>query len=147
MSQYVNGANYEKGMSLFRRIDPEVAETFMASVSAISPEFAHYIVEFVLGEVLSRDVLDLHTRELVTIGLLAGMGTVETQLELHIAAALRNGATREEVVEVILQVAVYAGFAVATSALRVANRAFMGAGTASSDEYWGGQPPSDGAQG
>lgn len=127
---------FELGMALFRKIDPQVADSFMDLVSDISPEFASYTVEFVLGEVLSREGLDLRTRELVAIGTLAAMGTVAPQLEMHIGGALRNGATKQEVVEVILQVAVYAGFATASNALRIAKKVFSADGTADIGAFW-----------
>ncbi|HZS91413.1 MAG TPA: carboxymuconolactone decarboxylase family protein [Chloroflexota bacterium] len=89
----------------------------------LDPAFREFIEEFVFGEVWSRPGLDLRTRSLCTIASLASLGRT-MQLEGHITGALANGASREEIVEVLLQMAVYAGFPAAWDALIVARRVF-----------------------
>ena len=82
----------------------------------ISPEFEAYVVEFLAGEIWSRPHLDLQTRSLVTIATLAGLGR-PLALELNIRMAIRNGATRQDITETLLQIAPYAGFPAVWDAL------------------------------
>ena len=89
----------------------------------ISPEFEEYVVEFLSGEIWSREGLDLRTKSLVTIATLAGMGRT-LGLELNIRMALRNGATRREVIETLLHIAPYAGFPATWEGLAMAERVF-----------------------
>ncbi len=89
----------------------------------ISPQFEEYVVEFLSGEIWSREGLDLRTKSLVTIAVLAGMGRT-LGLELNIRMALNNGATQREVIETLLHIAPYAGFPAAWEGLATADRVF-----------------------
>ena len=89
----------------------------------ISPEFEEYVVEFLSGEIWSREGLDLRTKSLVTIATLAAMGRT-LGLELNIRMALSNGATQREVIETLLHIAPYAGFPAAWEGLAMADRVF-----------------------
>ncbi len=89
----------------------------------ISPRFEEYVVEFLSGEIWSREGLDLRTKSLVTIAVLAGMGRT-LGLELNIRMALNNGATQREVIETLLHIAPYAGFPAAWEGLVMADRVF-----------------------
>ena len=71
----------------------------------------------------NRPSLDLRTRSLCSIAVLAGLGRINA-LELNISMALNNGATKEEIVETFFQVAVYAGFAAAWDGLQRADEVF-----------------------
>lgn len=83
-------------------------------------------IEFAFGEIVSRPGIDLKTRELVTIASCVTLsGTPCPSLKAHIEAALKVGATKTEIVEVILQMALYAGFAAATNAMFVAKEIFQ----------------------
>src|SRR3546814_9470599 len=75
------------------------------------------IIEFGFGDVYSRPGLDLKTRELATVAALTVMGNARPQLEVHLAAALNVGATREEIIETIIQMSLYAGFPAALNAI------------------------------
>lgn len=95
----------------------------------LDPAFRDFIEGFVFGDVWSRPELDLRTRSLCTVASLTTAGRLN-QLESHIVGALANGATQEEVIEVILHVAVYAGFPAAWDALVVARGMFERQNTA-----------------
>ena len=79
-------------------------------------ELHRYIIDFVYGEVYAGDVLDAKTRALCTVAMLAALGE-QLQLGVYVQAARRQGATEEEIREVLRQVAVYAGFPSAWNAL------------------------------
>ena len=102
-----------------------MADSYIERIKALAPEFAWVNVTFPFGELYSRDVLDLKTRELCTVAALTVQGFSLPQLKLHIDAALRTGASREEVIEVITQMIAYAGFPPATNALMTAEGVFQ----------------------
>ena len=98
----------------------------LAAADAFTADFQALITHYAWGDVWARAGLDLRTRSCVTLALLAGLGC-EEELEMHVAAAARNGVSREEIREVLLHVAVYAGVPRANRAFTVAQAAFRSA--------------------
>ena len=88
------------------------------------PERGRYLVEFAFGDIHARPGLDLKAHQLATIAALTALGTEVAQLKVHIAGALNVGCTREEIAEVIMQMAVYAGFPDALNGLAAAQEVF-----------------------
>jgi 4-carboxymuconolactone decarboxylase len=97
-----------------------------ASADAFTADFQALITRYAWGDVWARPGLDLRTRSCVTLGLLAGLGCDE-EFEMHLAAAARNGVSRDEIREVLLHVAVYAGVPRANQAFTIARAAFSSA--------------------
>ena len=81
-------------------------------------DLGRYIVEFAFGDVYSRPGLSLRDRELSTVAMLAALGAREPQLDVHLQAALHVGITLDELREVLIHVAPYAGFPAAINAMR-----------------------------
>ncbi|WP_018544630.1 carboxymuconolactone decarboxylase family protein [Streptomyces sp. LaPpAH-108] len=100
-------------------IDPE---TVVQSVASLDERFGHTIVEYVFGEIVGRPELDLRTRQLATLAVLVALGDCEPQLELHLRATLRAGATRTEIIALLTHVAAYAGVPRVMNALNIAKR-------------------------
>lgn len=96
----------------------------VARLSGIAPDFARYLLEFPFGDIYSRPGLGLRDREIATIAALAAMGTAAPQLKVHIAAGLNVGLSRDEIVEILMQMAVYAGFPAALNGLFAAEEVF-----------------------
>lgn len=117
-------AEYQRGMNEIRKQLGPMADSYIQRIKALSPEFAWVNVTFPFAELYTRDVLDLKTRELCTVAALTVQGSSLPQLKLHIDAALRSGASREEVMEVITQMIAYGGFPAATNALMTAETVF-----------------------
>jgi 4-carboxymuconolactone decarboxylase len=115
---------YERGLAKLREIDGEIGERVVESLAGIAPDFARYLVEFPFGDIYSRPGLDLRSREIAVVAALTAMGNATPQLKVHIQAALNVGVTREEVVETIMQMAVYAGFPAALNGLMAAKEVF-----------------------
>ena len=89
-----------------------------------APDFARYNDDVLFGEVWSRnDVLSLHDRSIVTVSALVASG-VTGPLKYHIATAKENGVTKEEMVEVLTQLAFYAGWPKAWAAFPVAKEVY-----------------------
>jgi 4-carboxymuconolactone decarboxylase len=118
-------AEYQRGMNEIRKQLGPMADSYIQKIKALAPEFAWVNVTFPFGELYTRDVLDLKTRELCTVAALTVQGFSLPELKLHVDAALRTGASREEVIEVITQMIAYAGFPAATNALMTADAVFQ----------------------
>jgi 4-carboxymuconolactone decarboxylase len=117
-------ARRARGLSRLRQVDPEQIGRIVAGLKDIAPDFADYLVEFAFGDIYSRPGLDLETRQIATVAALTALGTAPAQLRVHIAGALHVGWRREEIVEVIMQMAVYAGFPAALNGLAAAKEVF-----------------------
>ena len=115
---------YERGLAKLQEIDGEAGTKVINSLADIAPDFARYLIEFPFGDIYSRPDLDLRSREIAVVAALTAMGNAAPQLKVHIAAALNVGVTRDEVVEVIMQMAVYAGFPAALNGLLAAKEVF-----------------------
>jgi len=115
---------YERGLRKLTEIDAEAVGNIVANLQDIAPDFARYLVEFPFGDIYSRPGLDLHSRQIATVAALTALGSASPQLKVHIGGALSVGCTREEIIEVIIQMAVYAGFPAALNGLAAAKEVF-----------------------
>lgn len=112
------------GQKMLQQVDGKGGDAVLDSLKDIAPDFARYLLEFPFGDIYARPGLDLRSREIATVAALTAMGTATPQLKVHIAAALHVGLTREEIIEVIMQMAVYAGFPAALNGLFAAKEVF-----------------------
>ena len=98
-------AQYQKGVEQFAQmVGREKIDAIREKFQALSPDFERLVMGTIGGEVWNRPGLDLRTRSLCSIAVLAGLGRINA-LELNIRMALNNGASREEIVETFFQVA------------------------------------------
>ena len=120
-----NPENYERGLSLLNQLHGgEAGEQMVAAMKDICPDFATMTIEWAMAGIMARPGLDLLTREYVVIASCVTLGHAAPQLRAHIASAMKLGATRQQVVEVILQTIFYAGGAAVANALGTANEVF-----------------------
>ena len=115
---------YKKGLEKLKEIDGEVGEAVINSLQDIAPDLAKYTIEFPFGDIYSRGGLDLKSREIATVAALTALGNAKPQLKVHIHGALNVGCTKTEVIEVIIQMAVYAGFPAALNGINAAREVF-----------------------
>jgi 4-carboxymuconolactone decarboxylase len=109
---------YRRGLDVAERIAADKLNHFVKSgIAEVAPDFARMVIEFAFGDLYSRDGLDLKSREIIAIAALATNGTAGPQLRLHVESAASVGITKEEIVETLMQVALYAGFPAALNAL------------------------------
>ena len=110
----------DQGMSVRRAVlgDPHV-DRAIAATTDLTANFQDLITRYAWGEVWARPGLDRRTRSCITLAMLAALGH-EEELAMHVRAALGNGLGADEIKEVLLQVAVYAGVPAANRAFRVA---------------------------
>ncbi|MBE9103172.1 carboxymuconolactone decarboxylase family protein [Vacuolonema iberomarrocanum] len=123
-SPTANTDRYQRGWQKLAEVDGHAGEQVIESLKDIAPDLARYIIEFPFGDIYSRPGLDLKSRELATVAALTALGNAQPQLKVHIHGALNVGCTREEVVEVIMQMAVYAGFPAALNGIFAAKDVF-----------------------
>ena len=114
----------QRGRRKLAEIDGEAGQKVVASLADIAPDFATYVLEFSFGDIYSRPGLPVRDREIATIAALAAMGTATPQLKVHIEAGLNVGLSRQEITEILMQMAVYAGFPAALNGLFAAKEVF-----------------------
>jgi 4-carboxymuconolactone decarboxylase len=115
---------FARGLSKIKEIDPKDGEEVVRKVGSISPDMAQLLLEYPFGDIYSRPGLDLKSREIAIIGALCALGYALPQLKFHISAGMHAGLTRDEIVEIIIQMTVYAGFPAALNALYAAQEVF-----------------------
>ena len=131
---------YQTGMAEIRKQLGPMADGYIRNIKALAPEFAWVNVTFPFAELYTRDVIDLKTRELCTVAALTVQGFSQPELKLHIGAALRCGASRAEVAEIITQMIAYCGFPAATNALMTMKEVFDEAGAGARPKAKGAKP-------
>jgi len=119
-----NDERYTRGKLRLAEVDGEGGQHVIDALKDVAPDLARYVIEFGFGDVYSRPGLDLRTRELATVAGLAALGHAQPQLKVHVNGALNVGCTPAEVVEVIIQMALYAGFPAAVNAAFTAKQVF-----------------------
>ena len=117
-------SRFDRGQRALSQIDGKGGEKVIEALADIAPDFARYVIEFPFGDIYSRPGIDLRSREIATIAALTALGNATPQLKVHIEAGLNVGLSRNEIVEIIMQMAVYAGFPAAVNGLFAAKEAF-----------------------
>jgi len=115
---------YKRGLEKLKEIHAHAGEEVIEALKDTAPDLARYIIEFPFGDVYSRGVLSLKEREIATVAALAALGNALPQLKIHIHGALNVGCTRQEIVEIMIQMAVYAGFPAALNGTFAAKEVF-----------------------
>ena len=120
----MDNERYQRGWEKLKEVDGLAGENVVASLRDIAPDFARLLIEFPFGDIYSRPGLDLKTRELAVVAALTAMGNAAPQLKVHLHGARNVGCSEQEIVEVIMQMAVYAGFPAALNGLFAAKEVF-----------------------
>ncbi|WP_334083976.1 carboxymuconolactone decarboxylase family protein [Helicobacter typhlonius] len=101
---------FEKGLEQLQKIDGEVGQKVIDSLSAIALDLGKIIIEFAFGDIYTRGELNLQECELITFSSLLTAGGCEAQLAVHINAALNVGIPEEKIIESFMQCIPYTGF-------------------------------------
>ena len=113
-------SDYDTGLEIRRAVvGDEYVDAVLARQDEFTAPFQDFVTRYAWGEVWGRPDLDRRTRSCVTVALLAALGRPQ-ELALHLRGALRNGVTPDELREVLLQTAIYAGVPAANSAFALA---------------------------
>ena len=124
MTSDSNQERYRRGLANLTRVDGEAGQRVIERLADIAPDMARYLIEFPFGDIYNRPGLDLKSREIATVAALTSLGFAAPQLKVHIHGALNVGCSRTEVIEIIMQMAVYAGFPAALNGLYAAQEVF-----------------------
>ena len=119
-----NTQRFDAGVEKFREIKGAGAEASLERLKSLNPDLAKFAMEFPFGDIYSRPELDVKSREIATIAALSALGNAPKQLRVHIECALNTGVKRQEIIEIILQMAVYAGFPAAINAMQTVHEVF-----------------------
>lgn len=116
-------ARYQRGIRMIKRLDEQQIGALLEALGDIAPDFADRVMEFAFGDIYSRPGLDLRARQISTLSALVALGA-PPQIYTHLRAARRVGLSRDDIAEVIMQTAVYAGFPAALNAFAAAKNVF-----------------------
>ena len=113
---------HDAGMEARRAVlGDEHVDRAVARTTGFTEPFQDFITRYAWGEVWTRDGLDRRARSMITLTALTALGR-ENEIEMHVRGALRNGLTPDEIGEVLLHTAIYAGVPAANAAFAIAQR-------------------------
>jgi 4-carboxymuconolactone decarboxylase len=121
----ISKATYQKGLECLCLIEGRPHPSIIDGMADIAPDLATLAINFVYGEIYPRARLTLKERQLITVASLAALGNARPQLKFHIAGALNVGCNREEIVELMLHLVVYAGFPAGLNGVFAAQEVFQ----------------------
>ena len=115
---------FDRGLEIRKAVlGKEFVENAFKSADDFNRPLQELVTEYCWGAVWGRPELERKTRSLLNLAMISALNR-PNELKLHVAGALKNGVTREEIREVFLQVAIYCGVPAAVDAFRVAREAF-----------------------
>lgn len=115
---------FDKGLAMRKRVlGAEYVEKSLAAADEYSRPLQELVTEYCWGAVWNRPGLEPKTRSMLNIGMLTALNRPH-ELKIHINGALTNGCTREEIIEVLLQTAIYCGVPAALESTRIAREVF-----------------------
>lgn len=119
-----NDARFQAGLEIRREVlGKEHVDRSLANVDAFSAPLQRLVTEYCWGEVWSRPGLERKTRSMLNLAMLSALNRTH-EFKLHVRGALQNGVSREEILEVILQVAIYCGVPASLESSRAAQEVF-----------------------
>lgn len=113
-----------RGRAALQAIHGQLGEDVVARLGRIAPDFAGQLVDYAFGDVYARPGLDVRARQIATVAALTVLGNAEAQLKWHIRGALNVGVNRDEIIEILMQMAIYGGFPATVRALLAAGEVF-----------------------
>jgi 4-carboxymuconolactone decarboxylase len=119
----MNEELFEKGLNIRKSVlGPDVVEKSITAADEFNMPMQNLVTEYCWGAVWGREELPKKTRSMLNIAMLAVLNR-PNEFKLHIRGAIRNGVTREEIREILLQVAIYAGVPAGIDSFRNAKEA------------------------
>jgi 4-carboxymuconolactone decarboxylase len=122
--QIMSSERFERGSKKINELVEGGAQALFENLSDVAPDLGRYALEFIWGDLYSRDGLDLKIKQHLTIAILAAQGNAKPQLAYHINAALNIGLSQQDIINTLIHVAGYAGFPAAINAVATAKEVF-----------------------
>jgi len=113
-----------KGSKVINTIMENGSERLQKGLESIAPDLGKYVLEFIFGDLYSRDGLDLKMKQILTVTILATLGNAKPQLNYHINGALNLGVSRKDIVDILIHISGYAGFPAAMNGVATAKEVF-----------------------
>jgi 4-carboxymuconolactone decarboxylase len=117
-------ARYRRGLRALDRIHGKAGREVLDKLAETAPELSRFVIAFAFGDIYARPTLSLRERQIATVASIATLGHSQPQLKAHINGALNLGITQAEILELLMQMAVYAGFPAAINAVATAAEVF-----------------------
>jgi 4-carboxymuconolactone decarboxylase len=123
-----NKEMFDRGLSVRREVlGAEYVDAAIKGADDFNRPFQEFITEYCWGAVWGRPGLPKKTRSIINLAMLTALGKPQ-ELKIHVKGALKNGCTKNEIMEVLLQTAIYCGVPAAVDAFRTAREAFKEGG-------------------
>lgn len=114
-----------RGLKILDETSKGAGQKVIDSMADIAPDMADFLINFSYGTVFCRNILSPQLKEIIAITSMAATGTMKPQLKVHIKAGLNVGLTKQQIIEAMMHVAVYAGFPAALNGIYVAREVFV----------------------
>ena len=117
-------ARTQRGLKILKRVHGQAGADVLKKLAETAPALSEFVIAFAFGDIYARPQLSLRERQIATVASLASLGHALPQLKSHINGALNLGISTTEIVELLMQMAVYAGFPAAINAIMTAAEVF-----------------------
>ena len=115
---------FERGSIIINKLMEGADQSVLKGIGKVAPDLGNYILEFIFGDLYNRPGLDLKTKQMLTITILATLGNAKPQLAYHINCGLNIGITQQEIIDIMTHIAGYAGFPAALNGTTTAKEVF-----------------------
>lgn len=115
---------FERGSKKINELMEDADQDVLKGLVKTAPDLGNYVLEFVFGDLYSRSGLDLKTKQMLTVTILATLGNAKPQLAYHINCALNIGISRQEIIDIMTHISGYAGFPAALNGVTAAKEVF-----------------------
>lgn len=120
----MNNERLERGKNKINELMENADQNVLKGLGKTAPDLANYVIEFIFGDLYSRQGLELKVKQMLTVTILATLGNAKPQLAYHINCALNIGISREDIISIMTHVAGYAGFPAALNGVSTAKEVF-----------------------
>jgi len=114
----------ERGTELINKLMENGDQGVINGLGKVAPDLGNYVLEYIFGDLYHRSGLDLKTKQMLTVTILATLGNAKPQLAYHINGALNIGITRQEIIDIMTHISGYAGFPAALNGVSTAKEVF-----------------------
>lgn len=115
---------FERGSKKINELLENADQGVLKGLGKAAPDLGKYVLEFIFGDLYSRPGLELKTKQMLTVTILATLGNAKPQLAYHIGCALNIGVTRQEIIDIMTHIAGYAGFPASLNGVATAKEVF-----------------------
>jgi 4-carboxymuconolactone decarboxylase len=120
----MNSERFERGSKIINELKKGGDQGIIKGLGKVAPDLSNYVLEFIFGDLYHRSGLDLKTKQILTVTILATLGNAKPQLAYHINCALNIGITRQEIIDIMTHLSGYAGFPAALNGTSTAKEVF-----------------------